>query len=282
MNERVKPVLKWAGGKRQLLDEIRSCIPDFLGTYYEPFIGGGAVLLNILPKNAVINDYNSELIDLYKVIKDSPEMLINLLKEHDDAYKEKGKEYYYLVREWDRDVGKFSTLSVVEKAARTIFLNRTCFNGLYRVNRSGFFNTPIGKYVNPEIVGEDNIRRLSNYLNDSKIKFLCGDFSKSVIGAKMNDFVYLDPPYYPASATSSFTDYTQAGFGKEDQIRLKKMCDRLDKKGVLFLQSNSDCAFIRELYSEYYIKTVEVRRAINSNKTRRSNMSEVLIANYPI
>ncbi len=282
MNENVKPVLKWAGGKRQLLEEIIACIPDFSGTYYEPFVGGGAVWLNMLPKKAVINDYNSELIDLYQTIKASPDTLINLLEEHNDLYKDKGKEYYYFVRSWDRDIDKYLSLSTAEKVARTIFLNRTCFNGLFRVNRSGFFNTPIGRYTNPEIVGAENIRRLSKYLNSNKIKFSCGDFSRCIMGAQKNDFIYLDPPYYPTSATSSFTDYTLTGFGEGDQVRLKKICDRLNKRGILFLQSNSDCEFIRNLYSEYYIKKVSVRRAINSNKARRSNMHEVLIANYPI
>ncbi len=279
MDTTPKPVLKWAGGKRQLIQELKKALPpDGYERYIEPFIGGGALLFELQPAKAVINDYNAELTNLYKVIRDDVETLIELL----DSYKVKHcKEFYYEVRALDR-LDDFDKLSDVEKAARTVYLNRTCYNGLFRVNSQGYFNTPIGRYVNPQICDKENLLAIQSYLKKNKVRINTGDFEKTALLAKAGDFVYLDPPYYPLSPTSSFTDYTSAGFGEEEQIRLKKLCDKLTKKGVLFLQSNSDCEYIRNLYDGYQIKEVEVRRSINSKKDKRDNIKEVLIANYSI
>ena len=183
------------------------------------------------------------------------------------------------MREMDRDES-YGKLTDVEKAARTIYLNRTCYNGLYRVNKKGEFNTPIGKYKNPQILNEENIRAIEKYLKKNKVVLLNGDFAHALSKARKNDFVYLDPPYHPLTKTSSFTDYTKVGFGEAEQIKLKIECDKLNKKGCFFMQSNSDCEFIRELYKEYNIKPVSVRRSINSKKDGRTDITEVLITNY--
>lgn len=274
-----KPVLKWAGGKRQLLENLKSALPqEGYNRYIEPFIGGGALLFELQPTKAIINDYNEELTNLYTIIRDNVDELIDILGEYRDKHS---KEFYYKIRELDREK-EFANISAIEKAARTIYLNRTCYNGLFRVSRQGFFNTPIGRYKNPQILDEENLRAVQQYLKKNKVKINTGDFEKTALLAKQGDFVYLDPPYYPLSKTSSFTDYTSAGFGEAEQIRLKEVCDKLDRRGALFLQSNSDCDYIRELYKGYHFKTVEVRRAINSNKDNRSNITEVLISNYNV
>ncbi|SEK18691.1 DNA adenine methylase [Pseudobutyrivibrio ruminis] len=274
-----KPVLKWAGGKRQIIQELKKALPEEgYNRYIEPFIGGGAFLFELQPEKAIINDYNGELTNLYKIIRDDADSLIKLL----DLYKSKHcKEFYYEVRAMDR-MDDYDKLSDVEKAARTVYLNRTCYNGLFRVNSKGYFNTPIGRYKNPQICDRENLLAIQSYLKKNKVKINTGDFEKTALLAKAGDFVYLDPPYYPLSPTSSFTDYTSAGFGEAEQIRLKKLCDKLTQKGVLFLQSNSDCDYIRNLYDGYSIKEVEVRRSINSKKDKRDNIKEVLIANYSI
>lgn len=282
MNDKVKPFIKWAGGKRQLLKEIIPCIPKFEGCYYEPFIGGGAVLFDLLPQKAVINDYNSEIALLYKVVRDNPRKLVNKLAEHEDLYEKNGADYYYAIRSLDRDRESYIGIPDIEKAARTIFLNKTCFNGLYRVNKMGCFNTPIGRYKNPEICCEEQIINASNYLKKNRIRIMSGDYSVSIKKAKEGDFVYIDPPYYPISKTSSFTDYTQKGFGEKDQVRLYEDCVKLNMVGVKFLQSNSDCDYIRQMYKDFYIRTVSVKRSINSNGEKRIGATEVLIANYEI
>lgn len=274
-----KPILKWAGGKRQLIAELKSALPPKgYNRYIEPFVGGGALLFALQPAQAIINDFNWELTNMYTVIREHSDELISVLAE----YKEKHDEnFYYHIRGLDR-TEEFENLSAVKKAARTIYLNRTCYNGLFRVNRQGYFNTPIGRYNNPLILDEDNIRAVQEYLKRRQIEIKTGDFATTALLAEKKDFVYLDPPYYPMSKTSSFTDYTSVGFGKEEQERLKTVCDLLDKKGAFFLQSNSDCEHIRNLYKGYYFRKVEVKRAINSKKECRGNIAEVLISNYPI
>lgn len=277
MTDILQPVVKWVGGKRQLLPEIEKLIPEEYTTYYEPFIGGAAVLLNEMPKKAIVNDYNDELINMYKVIRDNVEELMVLLQEHQDKNT---SEYFYDVRAWDREPGYETEVTNVEKAARLLFLNKTCFNGLYRVNASGFFNSPYGKYKNPNIVNEDKIRALHNYFNTSNITFRTGDFEDAVKYIRKGSFVYFDPPYAPLSPTSNYTGYTSNGFGKEDQIRLRKLCDKLDKRGVKFLLSNSNVPFIQEQYKDYTIDVVGAKRAINSNGKKRGEVEEVLIRNY--
>lgn len=275
-NPIVQPVLKWVGGKRQLLNDIKPLIPQHISTYVEPFVGGGAVFFNLQPKKAIINDMNSELMNTYKVIKNKPDELINILKRHNANNSE---DYFYNMRAMDRSED-YALLDDEEKAARIIYLNKTCYNGLYRVNSSGFFNTPYGKYKSPNIINEVLIKAISTYLNKADVKILNKDYKESLKGLRKGSFVYLDPPYVPVSTSSSFTGYTEGGFTLENQIELKKECDKLNKKRVKFLLSNSDTPFIRELYKDYEIKTVTAKRAVNSNAKKRGDINEVLVYNY--
>lgn len=273
----LSPVLKWVGGKRQLLNDIIPMIPKNCSTYVEPFIGGGAVLFELQPKKAIINDFNSELINVYTVIRDYSEELIKELQFHKDNNT---SEHFYAVREYDRKPEFFSQMTPIQKAARVIYLNKTCYNGLYRVNSAGQFNSPYGKYKNPNIVNETVIRAMSKYFNENNIVIKNEDFKEALKGLRRGAFVYLDPPYMPISSSSSFTGYTENGFNEDKQRELKELCDKLDKKGIKFLQSNSDCEFIRELYSGYRIKTIKAKRAINSKGNSRGEINEVLIYNY--
>ncbi|MBR2980370.1 MAG: DNA adenine methylase [Myxococcaceae bacterium] len=271
-NTLLAPILKWVGGKRQLLNDILPLIKS-KGTYIEPFLGGGAVLFAHQPKKAIVNDYNFELMNVYQVIKTHPEQLIQLLQTHHDNNSE---DYYYKIRELDRST-EYKELSPVKKASRIIYLNKTCYNGLYRVNSSGYFNSPYGKYKNPNIVNAPTIRAMSKYFNDNDITLLQGDYKEALKKARKGSFVYLDPPYMPISSSANFTSYTENGFGYQQQEELKKECDKLRKKGIKFIQSNSDCPEIRELYKEYTIQTVQAKRAINSNSAKRGEINEVLI-----
>lgn len=273
----LSPVLKWVGGKRQLLNDIIPMIPKNCSTYVEPFIGGGAVLFELQPKKAIINDFNSELINVYTVIRDYPEELIKELQFHKENNT---SEHFYAVREYDRKLEFFSQMTPVQKAARVIYLNKTCYNGLYRVNSAGQFNSPYGKYKNPNIVNETVIRAMSKYFNKNNIVIKNEDFKDALKGLRKGAFVYLDPPYMPISSSSSFTGYTENGFNEDKQRELKALCDKLNKKGIKFLQSNSDCEFIRELYNDYNIKTIKAKRAINSKGNSRGEINEVLIYNY--
>ena len=273
----LSPILKWVGGKRQLLSEIIPLINKKYSTYVEPFVGGAAVLFELQPKKAIINDLNSELINVYKTIKKTPEELIEKLKEHAHNNTE---DYFYTLRSLDRE-SNYEMMTNVEKAARIIYLNKTCYNGLYRVNSSGQFNTPYGKYKNPNIVNEVTVRAISKYLNESKIKITQGDYREVLKGLRKGSFVYLDPPYMPISTSSSFTGYTENGFSYEEQVILKNECDKLREKGISFLQSNSDCYEIRELYKDYEIKTVKAKRNINSKANKRGEINEVLIYYVP-
>lgn len=276
-NKLVQPVLKWAGGKRQLINEIFKYIPSKgIKTYYEPFLGGGAVLFQLQPKKAVVNDTNSQLVNVYSVIKENVEELIEDLAKHKNE-----ENYYYTVREMDR-TGELETMSEIERASRIIFLNKTCYNGLFRVNSRGEFNTPFGKYKNPNITNEIVLRAVSNYLNNNNVKFLNVDFEEAVKGIRKDSFVYFDPPYHPLSDSSSFTGYTLDGFDKDDQIRLKKLCDKLNQKGVKFLLSNSSAPFILDLYKDYKIEMVGATRSINSVAEKRGEINEVLVRNYEI
>lgn len=274
-NKLVMPVVKWVGGKRQIINQISKYIPKNFSTYYEPFLGGGAVLFGLQPKRAVVNDQNEELMNMYTVIKDNVEDLILHLAQHKND-----KDHFYRIRELDRDKKLYANLSAVERAARVIYLNKTCYNGLFRVNRAGEFNTPFGNYKNPKILDEVTLRALSHYLNTSKIKLLNEDFEISLKGIRKEAFVYFDPPYDPISDTASFTGYDKGGFGREEQIRLKRVCDKLNERGIKFLLSNSATDFIQELYSDYFIIFVRARRAINSIPEKRGEVDEVLVMNY--
>ena len=271
----LSPILKWVGGKRQLLSEIIPLIDESCDNYVEPFIGGGAVLFRLQPKKAIINDYNTELINVYRTVRDDLDGLVALLKEHE---KYNSSDYYYEVRALDR-TPDFDKMSNLEKAARIIYLNKTCYNGLYRVNSLGQFKSPYGRYKNPNIVNEVVLRAISKYLNRNEISIRSGDYKDVLNDIEKNSFVYLDPPYMPISSSSSFTGYTEGGFGYDKQVELKEECDKLNSKGVHFLQSNSDCEEIRELYKDYRIKVVKAKRAINSDAKKRGQINEVLIYN---
>ena len=276
-DDRLFPILKWGGGKRQLLDDILPKIPPHT-RYYEPFIGGAAVLLGLKPPKAVINDSNKDLINVYLVIRDHSEELIKQLEKHK---KNNSVEYYYKVREWDRDENTYSKRSDVERAARTIYLNRTCFNGLYRVNLQGYFNTPCGKYKNPEIVFADRIRAIHKYFSKNNVDIRCGDYKDSLKYIRSGAFVYFDPPYMPPeNGDETFTQYTVDGFGEKKQIELKEVCDRLTQKDVKFMLSNSYCDFIRDLYKEYNVETVQARRSVSADGKKRIIIDEVLVTNY--
>lgn len=269
------PVVKWVGGKRQLLPQILPLIPKRMTAYCEPFLGGGAVLFALQPKRALVNDLNQDLITVYRVIKEDADALIEHLSRHENT-----PEYFYRIRDLDRDKEAYAALSDVEKASRLLYLNKTCYNGLFRVNASGAFNSPYGHYRRPNIVNEQTIRGVSRYFNSCDITFFSGDFTSVLEQVPKGGFVYLDPPYDPVSDTASFTGYNRGGFGREEQVRLKECCDALTARGVKFLLSNSATPFIRELYGSYRVSIVQARRAVNSVASRRGAIEEVLVRNY--
>ncbi len=275
MDKLCQPFLKWAGGKRQLLPVINELIPENYSTYYEPFVGAGAVLFDMQPKKAVINDANEELINVYQVIKNNIDELIIDLKEHINE-----EDYYYDVRKLDR-TKEYKNMSDVKKASRILFLNKTCYNGLFRVNQQGEFNVPFGRYKNPNIVNEKTLRAVHYYLNNNDVRILNVDFEEAIKYMRKEAFVYFDPPYHPISDTSSFTGYTTDGFDAQDQKRLKKLCDSLDERGCRFLLSNSSADLILDLYQDdYTLDFVDANRSINSKGDSRGEIKEVLVRNY--
>ncbi len=275
-NHTIEPFLKWAGGKRQLLPVIREMLPEDIGgcTYCEPFIGGGAVFLDLQPAQAVINDFNDELVNCYRVVRDHPDALIGELS----GYRNE-ESFFYRIRSLDRDPG-LAALSDVQRAARVIFLNRTCFNGLYRVNSRGFFNTPFGRYKSPTLVHAELLLAVSRYLNESAVQIHSGDYAVVLDNLPTKSFAYLDPPYHPVSRNGSFTSYVQGGWAEADQIRLRDACRSLDSRNIRFLLSNSSTPLIREIYREFSIRTVQAVRNINSKGNGRGSVDEVLVCNY--
>lgn len=278
-----KPFLKWVGGKTQLLPAIVERLPRSFNRFHEPFLGGGAVFFRIdelsrIPNDGTtrifLSDVNSELINTYRVVRDQVEDLIEHLKVH--RYE---KEYYYSLRALDRTLG-YKALSDLERASRIIFLNKTCFNGLYRVSAQGFFNTPFGRYKNPRIVDPENLRNCSRALQN--VEILLEDFQGLEERVERGDFVYFDPPYVPLSETSSFTSYASVGFEMAMQEKLFQLCEDLDRKGVSFLLSNSSHPWVRERYRSFSVEPVQARRAINSKADKRGEIHEVLIRNYPV
>lgn len=272
LQEQTYPIIKWAGGKRQLMFELLKNMPKTYNRYFEPFIGGGALFFELQPENAYISDVNEELTNLYSIIKNNPNELIEDLKKH-----EVSKEYFLQIRSVDRD-NKYKKLNDIQRASRFIYLNRTCFNGLYRVNSQGQFNVPFGHYKNPRIVDEHNLLNCSKLLQKIEIKNT--DFSEILNHVKKGDFVYFDPPYVPLNDTSSFTSYTKDGFDIDMQFKLRDVCYELDSMGVKFLLSNSDTPLVNELYENYNIKKVFASRAINANANGRGKITEVLVRNY--
>ena len=275
-NKLAMPFLKWVGGKRQLLSVLSGLMPSgSVKSYCEPFVGGGAMLFHLQPDTAYVNDINSELINVYRVIRDSVDELIAEL-----SHFENSPEVFYEVRSWDRDKNKYNLLSDVHKAARIIFLNKTCFNGLYRVNSAGEFNSPFGYYRSPNIINEPVLRAVNHYLNSAEIHLSSVDYAEVLSSLNKSVFVYLDPPYDPVSDSASFTGYSRGGFSREEQVRLRECCDDLSRRGIRFMLSNSATDFIREQYSEYSITVVKARRAVNSVGYRRGEVEDVVIRNY--
>ncbi len=274
-----KPFVKWAGGKRQLIPEIEKHLPEKFGSYFEPFLGGGALLFHLLSENqnlrGYVSDLNSDLVLAYVTIRDKIDDLLKSLEKHSENYFSNSKTYYYSVRE-------SNPKSQVEKVSRLLFLNRTCFNGLFRVNSKGKFNVPLGRYSNPNIVQEDNLRTVNQFLNKNKISIKCQDFATTVDSVKKGDFVYFDPPYQPVSKTANFTSYTNANFGFNDLERLAKVSNQLAKKGAKILLSNSYSKKVLDLFSKrvWNIEKIEANRAINSNSKKRTGHFELLIKNY--
>jgi DNA adenine methylase len=276
-NRLVMPVVKWVGGKRQLLDELTPLFPKHITSYCEPFLGGGAVLFSLQPSTAYINDINSDLIQMYEVIRDNVEELISILEEHQELNNE---DHFYSVRDLDRDKEEYKKMTKVRKAARIIYLNKTCYNGLFRVNNAGEFNTPFGHYKNPNIVNAPILRAVNAYFQTANIVIRSEDYKQAFPDIKKGTFVYLDPPYDPVSNTANFTGYAKGGFSREEQIRLRDWCDELNQAGIQFMLSNSATEFIKGLYSDYNITIVKAKRAINSNAAKRGHVDEVVIRNY--
>ena len=295
-NKIAKPFLKWAGGKTQMISDIKKALPKKISesnfTYIEPFVGSGAVLFWMLDnfpniQNAVINDINEDLINTYRIIASKPKELISILQILQDEFHslemkaEEKKEYYYKKREL------YNTRKEEKsgQAALFIFLNRTCFNGLYRVNKSNGYNVPMGSYKKPTICADQNILAVSNVLQ--KVEILCGDYEATLNEASSNSFFYFDPPYKPLSNTSSFNSYAKDEFNDEEQIRLRNFCSKLEKKGHKWMLSNSDVKgkdtndnFFDEIYSKFSISRVKARRTINANPEKRGELNELLITNY--
>ena len=272
-----KPFVKWAGGKRQIIDKLKEYVPDEYDTYYEPFVGGGALLFELAPKKAVINDLNEELMNVYNCLcnEEKFKKMCNLLNHYEAEHSE---EFYYEIRNKDKNKNAYNRLSDYTKAARTIYLNKACFNGLYRVNSKNEFNVPFGKKTKINTYEGSNLITVSNYLTMNDIKIQSVDFEESLKTAKKGDFVYIDPPY--DSDTSTFNNYTEDGFGKEEQRRLAKVYKDLDKRGVYVMLSNHNTNLINELYKDYHIHIIEAKRNINANGKKRGKVEEVIITNY--
>lgn len=280
-----KPFVKWAGGKRQIIDKLMQYVPDEFNTYYEPFVGGGALLFELSPKKAVINDFNKELMNVYKCIKDSNKfnLMCKELNKHEANHSE---EYYYEIRNLDRNKKSFPKLADYKRAARTIYLNKACFNGLYRVNSKDEFNVPFGKKVKVNTYEGQNLGIICGYLNYNDIRLLSVDFEEAIADAKKGDFIYFDPPY--DSDTSTFNSYTKEGFGKDEQARLAKdeqarlakVFKELSDKGCYVMLSNHNTTLINELYKDFNINIIEAKRNINSNGKKRGKVEEVIITNY--
>ncbi|TVW14966.1 DNA adenine methylase, partial [Streptococcus pneumoniae] len=272
----LQPFTKWTGGKRQLLPVIRVLMPKTYNRYFEPFVGGGALFFDLAPKDAVINDFNAELINCYQQIKDNPQELIEILKVHQEY---NSKEYYLDLRSADRDE-RIDMMSEVQRAARILYMLRVNFNGLYRVNSKNQFNVPYGRYKNPKIVDEELISAISVYLNNNQLEIKVGDFEKAIVDVRTGDFVYFDPPYIPLSETSAFTSYTHEGFSFADQVRLRDVFKRLSDTGAYVMLSNSSSALVEELYKDFNIHYVEATRTNGAKSSSRGKISEIIVTNY--
>ena len=272
------PFLKWAGGKTQLISELDSEIPPF-SRYFEPFLGGGALFFHLassrLPFTAYLSDANAELVSAYQTVKGDVRALISALERHQRGYLKEPERYYYSLR-------NSSPLGRLQKAARLIALNKTCYNGLYRVNRDGAFNVPMGRYANPTICNRDLLENASEALNVTKARVRAGDYKRVLQEAGEGDFVYLDPPFVPLSRTANFVDYTEGGFSEKDQVELARTFRELDGKKCRVLLSNSDTELTRMLYGEFSCRPARVARAISCKSNTRSGYTELIIRNYSL
>ncbi|MBL0215716.1 MAG: DNA adenine methylase [Myxococcales bacterium] len=264
------PVIKWVGGKTRLLPELLARLPEKFGHYFEPFAGGAALYFRIAPRRAVLSDSNADLIALYTAIQKDVASVIRRLQHHRDAHDER---HYYATRErWNENHASWSN---ADRAATFIYLNKTCFNGLWRVNRSGDFNVPIGRYTDPPICVPDALRAAHTVLARTELR--CGDYQAAVVDAGRGDFVYFDPPYDPVTPTANFTSYSAIGFGADDQRELAETARRLVARGCQVMLSNSDTPFIRSIYKGFTIDRVKCARAINSNAAKRGDVDEVIV-----
>ena len=276
------PIVKWAGGKTQLISNLSKHIPSRFNRYLEPFLGGAAFFFHLasdrnLRFKPLLSDTNTELINAYKVVRNSVDELIKILKYHQVQYNLSPYEYYYELR------ARIKPLNEVEGAARFIALNKTCYNGLYRVNKKGIFNVPMGRYKNPLICDTSNLENVSVLLRTLNTNLIASDYESFLLNnAQEGDFIYLDPPYNPVSATANFTGYTKVGFNREDQNRLANVFQKLDRRQCNVLLSNSETPYVRKLYEKFaeYMVTIDVKRQINSKATKRSGHKELLIRNY--
>lgn len=267
-----RPFLKWVGGKSRMLGELKSRLPVKFNRYYESFCGGAALFFSIAPEQATLSDANEELILTYKVVRDQVDELIESLRG-----RKNNRRDFYKVRALDRR-GDFWTYPPVERASRYIFLNKTCFNGLCRVNSDGQFNVPYGMYKNPKILDEENLRACSDLLKGKELTV--GSFSKTLSECKKGDLVYLDPPYIPLSLTSSFVSYSADGFDFSMQVALRDRCRELDKQGVMFMLTNSDTPLTRDLYKEFEVESVASPRSISADGGKRKAVQDVIVRNY--
>ena len=272
-----KPFVKWAGGKRQIIDKLKEYAPDEFNVYYEPFVGGGALLFELSPKEAVINDYNEELMNVFNCIKDA-DKFTKMCTELNRYEVNHSEEFYYEMRSKDKEKAKFAKMPDYKRAARTIYLNKACFNGLYRVNKNNEFNVPFGKKNKVNTYDGQNLGIIHSYLNFNDITIQSIDFEESVKNAKKGDFIYFDPPY--DSETNTFNDYTENGFGKEEQVRLARVYKELSDKGCYVMLSNHNTKLVNELYKDFNIHLIEAKRNINSNGKKRGKVEEVIITNY--
>ena len=274
----LQPFVKWAGGKRQIIDKLLEYKPKKYNHYFEPFVGGGALLMELEPTHATINDSNKELIYVYRCLRSKRlyKKFYNFCKMHEENHSE---EYFYKIRDLDRKKTAYRNMTMPEKAARCLYLNKACFNGLYRVSSKGYFNVPSAKREKVKCFDEENIQALHKYFYKHKPIILCDDFAKAVKTAKSGDFVYFDPPY-DIVGEQSFTSYTAFGFGKDEQVRLRDKIKELTDKGVFVMASNANTQFIQELYKDFNIHVIKAKRMINSKGDGRGKVEEVIITNY--
>ncbi len=270
-----KPFVKWVWWKRQLISQLDKLFPTKFNNYFEPFLWGWAVFFNLQKEKSFLSDINEELINVYKVIKTQPEKLISFLKT-----LEYSKEVYLEIRAWDRSENWLKSFSNIERAARFIYLNRTCFNWLYRVNSKWQFNVPMWKYANPDYIQEENIRNTSILLNKVKAEIKLQSFEKVLDKAKSWDFVYFDPPYDTLTDTANFTSYNESGFGRDMQIKLRDVFVELHKRWCKVMLSNHNTPFIREIFDWFRFEIVKARRNVNSNWAGRGEVEEIVVMNY--